>query len=279
MPRISNFLGQVSNADSGDIPAGASQSQKNVSTTTAGELRVRGGIQPVSFSATRTISNSAYHTFQRMCFCKTRFGDLVAVNGIDRGFRWDGVTETVEDLGITAPAAAPSIARAQIEASDKGYGISNITDNSGQYQITSDSATGLSNGDKVRIGNVVGTLAMPNDLNGQVFTIESASGSVFTLSGTTFEGVYDSGDEGTWSKAYDGSDATADGYGATAGNYVFGYRYIDNTSSPVPSSMSALTTVTALTGDQFTWSSLSTTTETRVQNAAGGKVEFISQRQ
>jgi hypothetical protein len=265
MPRISNFLGQVSDADTDDLPAGAAQKQKNVSTTTAGELRVRGGIRPQTLTTT-TISASAYHTFQKLCYCKTRSGDLIAVNGIDRGFRWDGVTTTVESLGITAPAAAPTITRAELGASDKGDGIDAIADNSGLYQITSDASHGLSNGDKVRIGNVVGSGAMANDLNNQEFTIESASGSVFSLTSTTFDGTYDSGKTGTWSKSSDVSDASADGYGATAGDYVFGYRYIDDTATAVPSSMSALTTVTALTSDQFTWGGLSSTTEARAQN-------------
>ena len=95
---------------------------------------------------------------------------------------------------------------------------------------------------------------MANDLNGQSFTIESASGSVFTLSDTVFDGVYTSG--GTWSQ---------DGFGATAGDYVFGYRYIDDTTTAVPSSLTGLTKITALENDDFTWSSLSTTTEARGQ--------------
>ena len=105
MPKISDFLGQISDADAGDLPPGAAISQKNVSTTSAGKLKVRGGMQPATFTSTATISASNYHTFQRMCFCKTRQGDLLGVNGIDRGFRWDGSTANVEALGLTAPAS------------------------------------------------------------------------------------------------------------------------------------------------------------------------------
>jgi len=253
MPKISNFLGQVSDADSSDIPPGAAITQTNVSTTANGKLKIRGGIQPASFTSTRTISSSNYHTFQRMCFVKTRFGDLIGVNGIDRGFRWDGITTNVEDLGVTAPAAAPTIARAAPTGGVKGNSITGVANNGGKYRITSGNS--LSNGDKVRIGNVVGTGAMANDLNGSEFTVESVSGTVFTLSGTAFDGAYTSG--GTWS---------AEGYGATAGTYTFGYRYLDDTATGIPSSLTAVTTVVANENDFFAWSSLSTTTETRAQN-------------
>jgi hypothetical protein len=254
MPKISDFIGQISDADAGDLPPGAAISQKNVSTTSAGKLRVRGGMQPATFTSTTTISASSYHTFQRMCFCKTRQGDLIGVNGIERGFRWDGATTNVEALGITAPALAPAIASAFIDTSDKGRDISGIVTDSGKYKVTSTGSHGLSNGDVVRLGNVVGTGSMANDLNGQSFTVESASGSVFTLSDTVFDGGYTSG--GTWSQ---------DGYGATAGDYVFGYRYIDDTTTAVSSSLTGLTKITALENDDFTWSSLSTTTEARGQ--------------
>ena len=254
MPKISDFIGQISDADAGDLPPGAAISQKNVSTTSAGKLRVRGGMQPATFTSTTTISASSYHTFQRMCFCKTRQGDLIGVNGIERGFRWDGATTNVEALGITAPALAPAIASAFIDTSDKGRDISGIVTDSGKYKVTSTGSHGLSNGDVVRLGNVVGTGSMANDLNGQSFTVESASGSVFTLSDTVFDGGYTSG--GTWSQ---------DGFGATAGDYVFGYRYIDDTTTAVSSSLTGLTKITALENDDFTWSSLSTTTEARGQ--------------
>jgi len=253
MPKISDFLGQVSDADSGDIPPGAAITQTNVSTTFNGKLKIRGGIQPATFSATSTISASAYHTFQRMCFVKTRFGDLIGVNGINRGFRWDGITAAVEDLGITAPAAAPTIVRAAPTGGVKGNSITGVATNGGKYRITSGNS--LTNGDKVRIGNVVGTGAMSNDLNGSVFTVESVSGTVFTLTGTSFDGAYTSG--GTWS---------AEGYGATAGVYTFGYRYLDDTATGIPSSLTAVTTVTANENDFFAWSSLSTTSEARAQN-------------
>lgn len=253
MPDIRDFLGQISDGDDSDVPHGAAFTQTNVSTTFNGKLKVRGGIQPASFDATSTISASAYHTFQRMSFVKTRFGDLIGVNGIDRGFRWDGITATVEDLGLTAPAAAPAIVAAAPTGGVKGNSITGVATNGGKYRITSGNS--LSNGDKVRIGNVVGTGAMSNDLNGSVFTVESVSSTLFTLVGTSFDGAYSSG--GTWS---------AEGYGATAGVYTFGYRYLDNTATGIPSSLTAVTTITANENDFFAWSSLSTTAEVRAQH-------------
>lgn len=44
-----------------------------------------------------------------MCFARGPNGDLYGVNGLDRGVRWDGVSAEVEQLGITAPASAPTV--------------------------------------------------------------------------------------------------------------------------------------------------------------------------
>ena len=253
----------ISDADPGDVPNGSAVSQKNISTHSPGILKPRKGIQPVTFSTTATVSSSAFNTFQRMCFCRTRQGDLIGVNGLQRGFRWDGITANIEQLGITAPAAAPTIARAAIETADKGGVITAIADSGGGiYRVTSNGHD-LADGDKVRIGNVVGSGAMQGDLNGVEHTITGKTTNTFDLASTIFDGTYASG--GTWSKSEDASTPAADGYGATAGTYAFAYRYVDNTATPVYSSLSPVTTMDALTGDKFAWSSLSTTTETRAQ--------------
>lgn len=55
------------------------------------------------------ISSSAFNATQPMCFARGPNGDLYGVNGLDRGLRWDGVTANVEQLGISAPAAPPSV--------------------------------------------------------------------------------------------------------------------------------------------------------------------------
>lgn len=56
------------------------------------------------------ISSSAFSTNSPMCFARGPNGDLYGVNGQERGLRWDGVSANVEQLGITAPAAAPTVA-------------------------------------------------------------------------------------------------------------------------------------------------------------------------
>lgn len=53
---------------------------------------------------------SGLNTFQPLCFTKVPEGMLVGVNGLDRGFIWDGLTENVWILGIDAPGTAPAVA-------------------------------------------------------------------------------------------------------------------------------------------------------------------------
>lgn len=55
------------------------------------------------------ISSSAFSTSWPMTFARGRNGDVYGVNGEERGFRWDTVTANTEQLGISAPASAPSI--------------------------------------------------------------------------------------------------------------------------------------------------------------------------
>ena len=56
--------------------------------------------------------STGWNVARRLCMAKTRFGDLIGVNGIDRGFRWDGITSATEELGMDAPTVAPTIAQA-----------------------------------------------------------------------------------------------------------------------------------------------------------------------
>lgn len=51
------------------------------------------------------ISSAAFSTSWPLTFARGRNGDVYAVNGSQRGLRWDTVTASVEQLGITAPAA------------------------------------------------------------------------------------------------------------------------------------------------------------------------------
>ena len=258
MPAISNFKGLVSDADFGDVPEGASQSQKNLSTTRPGALIPRQGIQPATFDSTQTISGSAYNTFQKMCFCKTRFGDLIGVNGVERGFRWDGASAVADDLGITAPSVGPTIKISAIQANGSNDNeINTIVAKSGtgEYEITLNTTShSLLNGDKIHIANVqdtdTGGSAMPGDLNGRKFVVAGVSGATMYLVDTEHEGTYDTTNKGTWSLGSSGTTIAASGaiaehqsddllgQGATEGTYICAYRYVDESSTPVYSSLS-----------------------------------------
>lgn len=110
--RIPTFLGLQTNRDAREVEPGASSAQMNVATNVPGTLAVRKGIRPYEFDSTDTISTTAFNTFRRLCFCRARNGDLFGVNGLDKPFRWDGYTATVEEAGIRAPTAAPTVSTA-----------------------------------------------------------------------------------------------------------------------------------------------------------------------
>lgn len=247
MSRITNFHGLMSNVEELDVPAGAAQSQDNVTTVTPGVLRARKGIQDPGLTSPTTIG-SGYNTFQPFSFAKSRDGDLIAVNGVDRGWLWDGVSAAVVDLGITAPDVAPTVTTENI------LSISNVTDNGGEYQITTSSSHGLTTGDIVRIAGITATGGMDTALNGESFTITNQTATTFTLDGTSFTGTYTSG----------GRVAPPD-EGATAGNYVVGYRWVDD-DGPITkySSLSPLATVTANEGEAFDWDTIPNSGESRV---------------
>ena len=247
MPNITTFKGLITDSDGGDLPPGSSKEQKNVVTSVNGELVPRQGIQPATFSATNTIG-SGYNTFQKMCFCKTRTGEVIGVNGIDRGFIWNGIsTNSVTPLGIEAPAATPTITRSAITT------ISNVTDSSGKYKITTSAPHGFSTGNTVLIGNITGTGSVPGDLNGKKHVITVTSTTAFTIDGSTHTSGYAGG-----------GACSLDGTGTTKGDYLCAYRYVDLQSTPIYSNITTGTKVEALTSDKLVWSSLSAPTETRV---------------
>ncbi len=144
---VRSFPGRYSNADPHDLPPGATQSQDNIHSRKLGQLDVRDGFQATSIARAASddiialtrfdrpersflvwqtstgkiqavdIANSTtvltigtgYSSYQPMCFAQDRRGVLYGVNGLQRGFRWDGITAAVESLGINAPTAAPTI--------------------------------------------------------------------------------------------------------------------------------------------------------------------------
>ncbi len=77
------------------------------------------------------ITSTAFSTTTPLCFARGRNGDVYAVNGLERGLRWDTVTANVEQLGIKAPASAPAVSAnaasakyylAGIDVVDGGFG-------------------------------------------------------------------------------------------------------------------------------------------------------------
>ena len=251
MPRITNFTGIITDADTSDLPAGSSRSQQNVDTNRPGMLQPRKGIQPATLGTAVQI-DTGYNTFQRMDFCKTRMGRVVGVNGIDRGFIWDGYSNATYDLGIDPPAAGPTVSTATIKA------ITNVTNHTGgQYKITS-SGHGYTNGNVVLIGNVVGTGAMQSDLNGKQHTITRIDDDNYYIDDTVKDGTYASG-----------GLSSLDGTGATKGTYLCAYRYVGKMVPARFSSISDFTEVEALTAQKFSWSNIAYSSNTRIT-----KIEF-----
>lgn len=57
-----------------------------------------------------TIIKSGLNTFQPVSFARDRQANLYIFNGLERPQRWDGLTAATQDMGITAPTSAPSVA-------------------------------------------------------------------------------------------------------------------------------------------------------------------------
>lgn len=81
------------------------------------------------------ISSTAFSTAAPLTFARGRGGDVYAVNGQGRGLRWDTVSNTVEQLGITAPASKPTLTAsttspkyyiAGVDVLDGGYGYQKV---------------------------------------------------------------------------------------------------------------------------------------------------------
>ena len=142
---IGEFAGLMTNADPNDLPPENSQVQTNVQSLVPGRLDVRlgvvqqasltpagsgdiitlytyvapdgdwvvtvhsnGDIKATRDSGTKTLATGVNVTMP-WTFSTVRNGDLIGVNGYQRGIRWDGFTSSAEDLGIKEPVAAPTV--------------------------------------------------------------------------------------------------------------------------------------------------------------------------
>ena len=139
------WKGLVSNADPHDIPPGAMQSQENCYSRYPGQMNVRLGMKlesDLSDSGTEEIITTFTYEHPQgdflvtvdtagdikalrggtvktiksgvkvdhpWSFQKTRNGDIIGVNGLNRGIRWDGTATAADALGITAPDTAPTV--------------------------------------------------------------------------------------------------------------------------------------------------------------------------
>jgi len=96
--------------------------------------------------------NTGYNTFQPLCMMPTTLRELIGVNGVERGFRWKGVTTSADLLGIDPPAAAPTVAMPVGGAATAGiYAVAYrfVEDRDGEFGTErfsnlSDDATSLS---------------------------------------------------------------------------------------------------------------------------------------
>lgn len=52
--------------------------------------------------------NTGYNTYQPLSFVVSRQWELFGFNGIERGFRWNGISAAADLAGIDAPSAAPT---------------------------------------------------------------------------------------------------------------------------------------------------------------------------
>ena len=215
MPNITTFKGLISDLDAGDTPVGAASNQVNMTTHKSGTLQPRKGIQPTTLT-TGTTLGTGYNTFEKMTFCKTRYGWAIGVNGIDRGLIWNGFESSAYELGVDKPINGATI---QVNAGKTLSGVAITAHTSGEYKINY-AAHNLETGSKVLIGNVEGTESMPIDLNGNVFTVTVIDASNFYLNKTTHSGTHTSA-TGQWHyienyKSLSGA-AIASSTGATGG--------------------------------------------------------------
>lgn len=145
MAELRQWHGLISDADPHDIPEGAATEAENFSLSVPGKLKVRGGLQPITYSPAITAvydilamygwrptagsravyldtngdvyagnlssGTTPYETgvdvTKPPSWAETRQGTLIRVDGEDRGTIYDGTT--LYPLGITAPTSGPTV--------------------------------------------------------------------------------------------------------------------------------------------------------------------------
>jgi hypothetical protein len=112
-------------------------------------------------------------TLRPVSFYKGRYNDLYGVDGMGRGFRWDGAAATVDPIGLVKPQTPPTITA--VTATDKQVAsVQLINEGAGYFEPPSVSFTG---------GGGSGAGARAQVFNGRVISLQlTTAGSGYTSS-------------------------------------------------------------------------------------------------
>lgn len=119
-------------------------------------------------------------------FFQGRFGDMYGLDGKNRGFRWDGVTPTLEPLGISKPLSAPTVSMST--GTGQGYvrSITLLSGGAGYFEPPDVKFTGggLTDGDTSH------ATARAKVMNAQVIgmTLDSRGGKYSSVPTISFSG-------------------------------------------------------------------------------------------
>jgi hypothetical protein len=150
-------------------------------------------------------------------FFQGRFGDMYGIDGKNRGFRWDGITPTLEPLGISKPLSAPTMG--MTTSAGQGY-VRSITILSGGAGYFEPPGVKFSGGG-LTDGNTNHATARAKVMNAQVvgMTVENRGGKYTSVPTIEFTGGIATGATlavGVSGKI-SGFDISAPGSGYTSG--------------------------------------------------------------
>ena len=130
----------------------------------------------VSFAGSSGAAATAYAytgTLRPVSFYKGRYNDLYGIDGMGRGFRWDGAASTVSPIGIAKPQRAPTVTAVAATAKQVAS-IQLINEGAGYYEPPSVTLSG---------GGGSGAGAKAQVFNGRVISVQlTTAGSGYTSS-------------------------------------------------------------------------------------------------
>lgn len=128
----------------------------------------------VSFSGSSGAAGTAYAytgTLRPVSFYKGRYNDLYGIDGMGRGFRWDGAASTVTPIGLAKPQKAPTIT-ANAASAKQVASLQLINEGAGYYEPPSVTFSG---------GGGSGAGAKAQVFNGRVISLQlTTAGSGYT---------------------------------------------------------------------------------------------------